>query len=256
MFLIYPSQVRSRVWTSSGLAERESVHREEVYLLFLSSPAKYSVLLTGPPGVGKFEYLMAQARDALDAGERVVFVTLDLQPEEVRERAAGLSLRLRDYEGTSFAFVDGYSASAETRAESVNGKGLFVVPSLANLEGIGLAIQKAAQSLGTPVRILFYTVSTLFLHHSAQAVARFLQLVTSRIKAGLGSVLYALHDGMVDPMTITALRSLTDGVVEMRFNDRMEQEVRVHHMRGYRVLPVWHRFGLVPTTLWEAAASQ
>ncbi len=35
----------------------------------------------------------------------------------------------------------------------------------------------ARQELGTPVRIYFYTVSTLFLHNSPQAIAKFFQLL-------------------------------------------------------------------------------
>ncbi len=42
------------------------------------------------------------------------------------------------------------------------------------------------------------------------------------------------------------LRSLTDGVIEMRFDDRMESEVRVHHLRGHYVDRAWHGFQLMP----------
>lgn len=209
-------------------------------------PTNYAVLLTGPPGVGKFEYMVAQAREALRAGERVVFVTLDLHPSEVRARAKALHLDLEAYEGKTFAFVDCYSATASDRTEPQPGRKTFVVSSFSNLEGIGMAMSKAAQELGTPVRIYFYTISTLFLHNSTQAIAKFFQIVTSRAKMNMGFILYAVQEGVHETMTMNLLRSLVDGVVEMRFTESMGHEVRVHHMRGFQVDTTWHPFVQMP----------
>ena len=214
---------------------------EEVYLLLLWFPTHYSVLVSGPPGVGKFEYLLMQARDALSVGERVVFVTLDLHPDEIRLRAKALGLDLAEHEGETFAFVDCYSPAAQSQPDAVPGRRTFLVSSYSNLEGIDMAIHKAAQTLGTPVRIFVYTISTLFLHNSGQAIGKFLQIVTARVKSNLGFIEYAVHEGVHDGITMNLLRSLTDGVIEMRFDERMSKEVRMHHMRGYRILPIWHK---------------
>jgi KaiC/GvpD/RAD55 family RecA-like ATPase len=209
-------------------------------------PTNYSVLLSGPPGVGKFEHLVMRIREDLRLGERVAFVTLDLHPNEIRARAKALHLDLEPHEGKSFVFVDCYSATSSERPEAPTGKKTFLVSSFSNLEGIGMAMSKAGTELGTPVRIYFYTVSTLFLHNSTQAIAKFFQIVTSRVKTNLGFVLYAVHDGVHDPMTMNLLRSLVDGVVEMRFTDSMDREIRIHHMRGYHVDATWHPFLQLP----------
>src|SRR5216117_390657 len=209
-------------------------------------PTNYSILLSGPPGVGKFEYLVERIRDDLRKGERVVFVTLDLHPNEIRARAKALHLDLEAVEGKSFVFVDCYSATTSERPETTAGKKTFLVSSFSNLEGIGMAMSKAAQELGTPVRIYFYTVSTLFLHNSPQAIAKFFQIVTARVKSNLGFILYAVQEGVHEPMTMNLLRSLVDGVVEMRFSETMQSELRIHHMRGYRVDASWHPFIQLP----------
>ncbi len=209
-------------------------------------PTNYAILLTGPPGVGKFEFVISQVREALRAGERVVFVTLDMQPNEIRSRAKALRLDLESVEGKSLVFVDCYSATSSERPEPVPAKKTYLVSSFSNLEGIGMAMSKAAQDLGTPVRVFFYTISTLFLHNSTQAIAKFFQIVTSRVKTNMGFIMYAVHDGVHDPMTMNLLRSLVDGVVEMRFTESMEREVRVHHMRGFQVDPSWHAFVQMP----------
>jgi KaiC/GvpD/RAD55 family RecA-like ATPase len=209
-------------------------------------PANASLLLSGPPGVGKFEYLLARIREDLRLGERVVFVSLDSHPNEVRARAKALRLDLAPHEGKSFVFVDCYSATSSERPEPPAGKKTFLVSSFSNLEGIGMAMSKAAQELGTPVRIYFYTISTLFLHNSTQAIAKFFQIVTSRAKTSLGSILYAVHEGVHESLTMNLLRSLVDGVVEMRFTDTMTHEIRIHHMRGYRVDATWRPFVQLP----------
>lgn len=212
-------------------------------------PTNSSILLSGPPGVGKFEYLMARIHEDLRLGERVVFVTLDLHPNEMRARAKALHLDVEPHEGRSFVFVDCYSATSSDRPEPPTGKKTFLVSSFSNLEGIGMAMSKAGQELGAPVRIYFYTISTLFLHNSTQAIAKFFQIVTSRSKTNLGSILYAVHEGVHEPLTMNLLRSLVDGVVEMRFTDTMEREIRIHHMRGYHVDAAWRPFAQLPEAL-------
>ena len=211
-------------------------------MLWDAFPSHYSILVLGPPGVGKFEWLADFARQCLAKGERIVFVTLDMHPREVRDRAAQVGLDLADREGASFLFVDCYSTSASEKVEEPPTRKMYTVTSYSNLEGLGMAIAKAAQDLKPPVRILFYTVSTLFLHNSPQAIAKFYQIVTNRVKTNMGFIAYAAHDGVHDPLTMNLLRSLVDGVVEMRYNDAMEREVRPHHMRGIPIKPVWEPF--------------
>ena len=204
-------------------------------------PTNYSIIVAGPAGVGKLEYFLGLAKRFLEAGERVTFVTLDLHPDEVRERAKSVGLDLPAAEGTSFAFVDCYSASASERTEVSASKKVYPVSSFSNLEGIGMAISKAAHDLKPPVRILFYTVSTLFLHNSPQAIAKFIQIITSRVKTNIGFIAYAMHEGVHDEHTTALLRSLVDGVVEIRYTDDLAREIRAHHMRGMTVKPAWTR---------------
>ncbi|MGI0148501.1 MAG: hypothetical protein ACREDF_03070 [Thermoplasmata archaeon] len=94
--------------------------------------------------------------------------------------------------------------------------------------------------------IYFYTISALFLHNSTQAIAKFFQIVTSRAKSNLGSILYAVQEVVHELLTMNLLRSLVDGVVEICFTDTMDREIRIHHMRGYRVEATWRSFVQLP----------
>ena len=232
-------------------ASRDSPRRKEgdpvtqalapLYDLF---PSHCSLLVSGPPGVGKFEWMAGLVRAALEGGEKVVFVTLDMNPREVRDRAKAIGLDLARYEGTSLVFVDSYSASATEKPEEPVGRKVYAVSSYSNLEGLGMAISRAASDLKPPVRIVFYSISTLFLHNSPQAIAKFFQIVTNRVKTSMGFIAYAVHDGVHDALTMNLLRSLVDGVVELRFTESMEREVRLHHLRGTTVTPRWQPFPL------------
>ncbi len=202
-------------------------------------PAHYSVLISGPSGVGKLDYMLRLGKQFLDAGERIVFVTLDLHPDEVRTYAESAGIDRASVEGSRFVFVDCYSASATDRMDAPVHRKVFSVSSFSNLEGIGMAINKAAQEAKTPVRILFYTASTLFLHNSPQAIAKFVQIITSRVKTSIGFIAYAMHEGVHDVQTTNLLRSLVDGVIEIRFRDDMTREIRFHHMRGLKFTPGW-----------------
>ncbi len=208
-------------------------------------PENYSLLVAGPPGVGKLEWLLDLARTFLDRGERIAFVTLDLHPDEVRTRAADRGVDLAGREGAGFLFIDGYSAGASERPEpAAGGRKTYVVSSYSNLEGLGMAISKAAADLHPPVRVLFYSISTLFLHNSAPAIAKFFQIVTNRVKTNIGFIAYAMHEGVHDALTSNLLRSLVDGVVELRFTEAMEREVRPHHLRGISVAAQWRPFAI------------
>jgi len=208
-----------------------------------SFPSNYSILLAGPPGVGKLEYFLELVKQGLEQGKRIVFVTLDLHPAEVRERAKANGLDLADYEGRTFLFVDCYSAMSNDRLEHDPRKRMYQVSSFSNLEGIGMAMTKASNDLKTPVMIFFYTVSTLFLHNTPQAIAKFIQIVTSRVKTTLGFIAYAVHEGVHDQMTMNLLRSLVDGVIEARFKEDLAREIRIHHMRGLRPSTAWGTIG-------------
>jgi KaiC/GvpD/RAD55 family RecA-like ATPase len=202
-------------------------------------PVNYSILLAGPPGVGKFEYFLDLVKQSLERGKRVVFVTLDIHPAEVRERAKAIGLDIENFEGHTFLFVDCYSAMSSDKHEHDPKRRLYEVSSFSNLEGIGMAMAKASNDLKTPIMIFFYTLSTLFLHNSQQAIAKFMQIITSRVKTNLGFIAYAVHEGVHDQMMVNLLRSLVDGVIEARFTEDLRREIRIHHLRGLRANTSW-----------------
>src|SRR5437667_9481279 len=86
--------------------ERPSESPERGALMEERFPTNYSVLLAGPPGVGKSEYLIARIREDPRLGERVLIVTLDMPPNALRARATALPLPLGSHDGKSIGSLD------------------------------------------------------------------------------------------------------------------------------------------------------
>lgn len=208
-----------------------------------------SALLLGPPGVGKFEFSVEYAVGALRNKGRVIFVAVDMHPVEIRKWIQRYGGDIQRKEGRTFLFVDCYSSTVEDIKEPVPSRESLRVNSLSNIESIGMNISRAVERIGRPVRIVFYTLSTLFLYNAPQAMAKFFQTISSRVRTQFGSILYVLHQGVHEDRTVCLLESLVDGVAQMQFNENLGREWRIHHYRGGHPDPSWIDFDTNKYTL-------
>lgn len=202
-------------------------------------PSNYAVLLSGPPGVGKFEYCLDLTKYYLGKGERVIYITTERSPGEVKERAGSLGIDLSGYEGKSLIFIDGYSWSVGKKY----GRGLSI-DNPSNLNEININIKKAVDRLTQPTRLIFDSISPLFLHNPPGAVTKFFQVLTSRVKAEYGFLLATMQDGVHDPQIVNTLKYLVDGFIQMDFEEgkKLIRKLRVHHLRGIPVESGWVAF--------------
>lgn len=202
-------------------------------------PSNYTVLLTGPPGVGKHEYCLNLVKFYLERGEGVVFITTERPPNEIKDRMKQIGLEIEKYEGRKFVFIDVYSYSTGERYE----KGLHV-DNPANLNLISVNLGKAAEIVGRPMRIFFDSLSTLFLHASAPEIKKFFGVLSSRVKAEYGFIIYTLQEEMHDEQTVIALKHITDAVLETKFEEGppLKRKFRVHHAKGITSTPTWYEF--------------
>ena len=201
-------------------------------------PQFCSILLSGPPGVGKFQFFMEALGKYLEEDQPVVFVCVDVGPAELGGHLRRSGVDPTAVFGQGLSVVDAFTTivSEEGREEQT---GIRLLSSLSNLEGLGMAITEEAADHDRPVKVLVYTISTLFLHNHAQSLSKFFQIVSARVKTQMGSILFAFQEGVTEARQENLLRSLVDGVIDMRFNGSGGREVMLHHLRGYNILPEW-----------------
>jgi len=204
-------------------------------------PDHYTVLLSGSPGVGKFEYCLSLANDYLKNWEKVVYVTTERSPKEIMERASSLGMKLPKYEGSTFIFVDAFTWSVGTKY----GEGLYI-ENPSNLNELSITINKAVSEIGKPVRIFFDSLSPIFLHNPIPATSKFFQALASKTKTDYGFLLTTLQDGVHDPQVVNTLMYLVDGYLQMQFEEEghLERKLRVHHLKGLSTDPRWQAFAI------------
>jgi KaiC/GvpD/RAD55 family RecA-like ATPase len=209
--------------------------------LTVEFPQNYSVLLSGPPGVGKFEYCLGLVKNWLEAGERIVYLTSERSPDEIKSFGETFGLSLEEYENNGrLVFIDCYSWSMGKSYE----KG-FSIKNAANVNEINITLEKAMDSLENPIKVVFDSLSPLFLYNDVQTMTKFFHFLTSNTKTKYGFIIYTLQEGVHDPKIRNTLIYLVDGYLEMQFgedSDVLTRKLRIHHLKGVSVDTSWKNF--------------
>lgn len=202
-------------------------------------PKNYTALMVAPPGTGEREYCFDLVKHYLEHGEKVVYITTEQSPVEIKEKLKEMGLDIDKYEAKDFVFIDMYSYSTGTKYD----KG-FSIDNPANLNLITINLTNAAQIIGKPARIIFDSVSTLFLHAQPSEIKKFFGILTSRVKTDFGFMLCTLHTEMHDEQSVIALRAMVDAVIEIELKEGppLKRRLRVHHARGIKISPAWYVF--------------
>lgn len=207
-------------------------------------PPMCSVLILGSPGVGLLEFQMGMVKEYLEAGEPVVFVTMDLLPRDLLAIMERFGIP-RERLGNGFHVIDYHSAllgNAEERESYDKTK----VRRINDLEGIMFNVSSIHEETKKPLRIFLHTLSTVFLYNQPSVVLKFFQISTSRIRSEYGSVFVSVYDDVHDEKAINHLIALADGVVELRFDHELNRLLRVRHMRGMSAPAKWIPFEITP----------
>jgi KaiC/GvpD/RAD55 family RecA-like ATPase len=197
-------------------------------------PSHYTILLSGPPGVGKYEYCLYLLKKWLDEGERVIYVTTERGPEAIIERAKECGFDVGTNE--NLEFVDFYSAA--------KGSKLRKYQYLSHVKDITNGIEDALDTLGKPVRIIFDSLSPLFLYMSSKLMVKLIEDLTANTKSKYGFIIYTMQEGVHDPQLFHTILYFLDGQLQMKFEEEeeLERKIRVHHMKGEVSDPGWRNF--------------
>ncbi len=184
----------------------------------LRLPANSNILLIGPPGVEKVALAMQFVGAALDAKQPCIYITTDISPVDIENRAGEYGWRLFSHTGKDLNFVDCYSWTLGGK-DAGKKRGDILVPGPSALNDLSIGIAQAMQkTFKTPEnnRAVFHSLSTLLLYNNPEIVYRFVQISGARLKGSGASTIFLLESGMHEEMAVTTLKHLMDGYVEIK----------------------------------------
>ncbi len=196
-------------------------------------PENASVLLIGPPGVGKTTFLNQFVYKGLQEGEKALYITLDSPPEEVKETAAYFGWDFDEF-GDNIVFIDGYSWREGGDVDS-----RFAIEGPGDLDQMNITLADAMQELGKGrKRVVLDSVSTLVLYTNPSSAVKFLQVVGAKSKASNSNLLMSLEEGVHDEKTISTLNYVADGLLRMKMEEEgrkmtVQRMVKTKHPRDW-----------------------
>lgn len=212
-------------------------------------PEKYSLLLIGPPGVGKQDFCIDLANYYLEKGENVIFLTTESSPADVVRRGADIGVDLNSF-AKSLYYVDSYSWSLrQSKSTSAENRNIVRITSPESLNEIIVKVERIMGFFDGKVRLITHSLSPFFLHNEDKEVIKFIQLLVSRIKEDGSFALATLQEGVHSPTSVNTISYLMDGKIEMRFHEgeKLERQIRAHHLKDLVADTGWNEFSIDKT---------
>lgn len=218
--------------SSGPTGERPRVHNPNEKPPLIDFDPGTNVLVSGPPLIGKYDLMLGTLARGTERGEgSVVVATRD------DERAV-----LRDYERISPEFdrsrVGVVECISGQRGGETEHDGEALVrraSSPADLTGIGIGASELMGDLHDAgaggLRLGVDSLSTLLLYTEFDRLARFLHVLSGRIDRAGGIGLFVINPGTIDAAQFDQLKTLFDGLVELRERDE-RREIRVRGLPG------------------------
>lgn len=201
-------------------------------------PENHSVLVIGAPNARLFELCCYLGATYLKAGEKVVFLESNTSPSMVRQQMDefGADAEVHEQAG-DMLIIDAYMQPPNT----VDPKAM-PLPDLSVLPDIFETLTRAIEKVGgSSVRVIFDSLTPLYVHHDSKSVARFYKDISTMAKFN-GAMTSVVHQGILDEDQIAALSTLADGILEVMVDKNYRRFIRIKHLNGVLVTPKWVPF--------------
>jgi circadian clock protein KaiC len=193
-------------------------------------PDKSTILVVGPPGIGKEALGYWFTNSGLAQGDFCLYVTR-LSVKEVLQDEKGFGVDTQQKVPLWFASDGGQIKYDVNDLTSLS----------ANIKDI------LAKNAGRRCRVVVDVLSSLLMLNPAETIYQFLSQLLEEVKKSDAVLLATLEEGMHKPEVLAAMQQLFDGVVEMRLYEeglRVLPLLRVRKMRGVPPQPGYFNFSL------------
>ena len=192
-----------------------------------------NLLMAGPPMTGKRSLALQILAEGNDDGEGSIIVTTKDSGDKIlgdfHEYAA-------DVDSAPVGVVDCVTKQQGMRNAQAS-EHVAYASSPEDMTGIGIKLseflQHFYQDLGVQRnRILLYSLSTLLMYSNLQTVFRFLHVFTGRIQSADALGVFVIDSTAHDEQTMSTLKQLFDGEIQIREGDDYDTEIRVTGLPG------------------------
>ena len=198
-------------------------------------------LLTGNSGAGKTVFCKDFVARGLANQETGIYLSTD---DDCSEIQASIQKLLGDQGRTKgdLRLIDAYS----WRVQGAMATGPFVTVDPANLTGVMIACQKICQSASKP-RFVFDSITNLAIQSDSNTTLKFLQLVTAKMRSMNALAFFTLIPTSHDSMFVSTVKTMFDGVFEMRLDDigsEITRMLRIYAIKGVKHQTRWIIFNI------------
>ena len=193
-------------------------------------------LIIGPSGAGKTSFCQTFIARGLSNQEPGIYLSTE---DDCGETQASIRKLMEDQDRTKgdLRMVDAYS----WRVRGVMATGPFVTVDPTNLTGVMIACQKICQSVSKP-RIVFDSITDLVIHSDPNTTLKFLQMITAKMRSMGALAFFTLIPTSHDSMFVSSVKTMFDGIIEMRLDDFGEEITRlfrIFSMKGAKHKTRW-----------------
>ncbi|MDA4135813.1 MAG: RAD55 family ATPase [Thaumarchaeota archaeon] len=202
-------------------------------------PDRSTVLIVGPPGIGKEALGYWFTQSGLNQGDFCLYATR-LSTREVLQDAKGFNVDMRQKVPLWFASEGGQ-----------------VKVDINDLSGLSFNIKEALrQNPSRRIRVVTDVLSSLLMLNAPETIYKFFSQLSTELKQFDAVLLATIEEGMHKPEVLAAMEQVFDGVVEMRLYEeglRVLPLLRIRKMRGLPPQPGYYNFTFTKTGMEVSA---
>lgn len=186
-----------------------------------------SILVSGPPLIGKHELMLEIIAQGIERGEGGIVVSTQGDEQAVTRELERVA---PGFDPSLLGIIDCVSDQQEEGGTTEGEVRVRRTASPADLTGIGIGASELINGLSEDgvagVRLGIDSLSTLLLYTEFDRMARFLHVLSGRIDRAGGLGVFVVNPGTIDAGQYDQLKTLFDGLVEVREHEE-QRELRI-----------------------------
>ncbi len=213
-------------------------------------PRSSTIVLAGPGGTGKSVITTHIARNFMERGERVIYLTLDDSPKAVLEMFDSFGWRHERYVGSGkLLIIDGFSFRLKGLRRWGSLPGVVREVSMEDLSRVLYVVNEVLEKYGIENEgvLIIDSLNELMFRFDLTQILDFVRTLRATVSKGRGVIaLITLHTSTSTLRELAAhLEYLVDGIIVTRIEPELQgigiplKQLMVKKMRGAPTNPLW-----------------